>query len=158
MEAEEEPQLTHAPHRVPIPPSLQNVYRELETDLGVPPAAHGDLTAWTKQGVLLLNTVFSVRARNARSHAGHGWETFTDRVIEEINARRHGVVFVLWGKDAGQKASMIDARKHLVLRSSHPSPYSAEYGFLGSRCFSKINAWLQQHGGAPIDWALPPAG
>ncbi len=141
----------------PIPPSLQNIYQELQSDLGVPPAAHGDLTAWAQQGVLLLNTVLTVRARQARSHAGQGWETFTDRVIEELNSRRSGLVFVLWGKDAGQKAAMIDSRKHLVLRSSHPSPYSAGYGFFGSRCFSRINAWLQEHGQPPIQWALPPA-
>lgn len=139
---------------VPVPPSLENIYRELHTDLGIPPATHGDLSSWARQGVLLLNTVLSVRARAARSHAGKGWENFTDKVIEELVQRREGLVFVLWGNDAGQKASMIDTSRHRIIRSSHPSPYSASYSFFGSRPFSKINAWLQSRGEAPIDWTV----
>lgn len=137
------------------PPSLENIFRELSSDLGVDIPRHGELTHWAKQGVLLLNTVLSVRHRSANSHRNQGWETFTDRVIEELNARREGLVFVLWGSAAGKKAQMIDRSRHLILRSPHPSPYSADRGFFGSGHFSKINAHLQERGGSPIDWSLP---
>lgn len=141
---------------IALPPSLENVFKELHADLGVAPSTHGDLSSWARQGVLLLNTVLSVRARAARSHAGKGWETFTDKVIEELVARREGLVFVLWGNDAGSKAPMITTPPHRVIRSSHPSPYSAHYSFFGSRPFSRINQWLRERGQTPIDWALPP--
>jgi uracil-DNA glycosylase len=136
------------------PPSLQNIFKELHQDLDVPRPAHGELTAWAEQGVLLLNTVLSVRAHSANSHRGQGWEQFTDRVIELLNAEREGLVFVLWGSAAGRKAEMIDDNRHLILRSPHPSPLSAYRGFFGCRHFSQINAHLQRQGGAPIDWAL----
>lgn len=138
------------------PPSLQNIFQELNSDLGMPVPRHGDLTHWAEQGVLLLNTVLTVRAGEAGSHAGKGWETFTDRVIQVLNAEKEGLVFVLWGKPAQQKESMIDVRKHKVLKSPHPSPYSAHYGFFGNRHFSQINAWLESRGTAPIEWQLPP--
>ena len=137
------------------PPSLQNIYRELHDDLGVQPPGHGELTTWARQGVLLLNTVLSVRARQANSHRGKGWETFTDRVITELDARHEGIVFVLWGSAAGRKAQMIDGRRHLVLRAPHPSPLAAHRGFFGSRPFSRINAHLEQLGKPAIDWAIP---
>ena len=140
----------------PPPPSLLNMFRELWDDLGVPKPTHGELTSWAAQGVLLLNTVLSVRAGQANSHRGKGWERFTDRVIEALVAEREGLVFVLWGGSAGGKAKMIDARKHLILRAPHPSPLSAHRGFLGCRHFSQINAHLEARGEAPIDWALPP--
>lgn len=138
------------------PPSLENIFRELHNDLGVEPPEHGELTSWAEQGVLLLNTVLTVRERSARSHAGKGWETFTDRVIAELVRQREGVVFVLWGRDAKSKAAMIDTRRgHRVLTASHPSPKSAEYGFFGSRPFSRINEHLRSRGEPPIDWRLP---
>jgi uracil-DNA glycosylase len=140
---------------VRTPPSLVNIYRELHDDLGIAVPAHGELTHWAKQGVLLLNTVLSVRAHNANSHRGKGWESFTDRVIALLNQERGGLIFVLWGGAAGKKASMIDGRKHLILRAPHPSPLSAHRGFLGCRHFSRINAHLAERGGAPIDWTLP---
>lgn len=137
------------------PPSLQNIFQELQRDLGVPTPRHGDLTSWAEQGVLLLNTVLTVRAGEAGSHAGKGWEQFTDRVIRELNARKSHLVFVLWGKPAQTKEAMIDGTRHLILKSAHPSPYSAHYGFHGNAHFSKINAWLQQHGEPEIHWQLP---
>jgi len=136
------------------PPSLQNIFKELHEDLDVPRPAHGELTSWAQQGVLLLNTVLSVRAHNANSHRSQGWEQFTDRVIEILDARKESLVFVLWGSAAGRKAEMIDQDRHLILRSPHPSPLSAHRGFFGCRHFSQINAHLESQGGAPIDWAL----
>jgi uracil-DNA glycosylase len=136
------------------PPSLQNIFKELHQDLDVPEPGHGELTAWAEQGVLLLNTVLSVRAHSANSHRGQGWEQFTDRVIELLNAEREGLVFVLWGSAAGRKAEMVDDNRHLILRSPHPSPLSAHRGFFGCKHFSQINAHLERQGGAPIDWAL----
>jgi uracil-DNA glycosylase len=136
------------------PPSLQNIFKELHEDLDVPAPSHGELTSWAEQGVLLLNTVLSVRAHQANSHRGQGWEQFTDRVIRLLNEDKEGLVFVLWGSAAGRKAEMIDANRHLILRSPHPSPLSAYRGFFGSRHFSRINAHLESRGGAPIDWAL----
>lgn len=137
------------------PPSLANIFRELGTDLGVPRPAHGELLSWADQGVLLLNTVLTVREHAANSHRGQGWETFTDRVITELNARREGLVFVLWGSPAGRKAEMIDARRHLILRAPHPSPLSAHAGFFGCRHFSRINTHLRERGESEIDWRLP---
>ena len=116
---------------------------------------HGDLSEWSKRGVLLLNTVLTVRARSAGSHQGKGWERFTDRVIFELNEQREHLVFVLWGKKAQAKTSMINAEKHLIITSAHPSPYSADRGFFGSKPFSKINAYLTNHNIEPIDWSLP---
>jgi uracil-DNA glycosylase len=139
----------------PPPPSLVNIFRELSQSLGLPLPRHGDLTHWADQGVLLLNTVLSVRAHEAHSHRGQGWERFTDRVIAVLNAECDGLVFLLWGAPAGQKAAMIDARRHLVLRAPHPSPLSAHRGFLGCGHFAQTNAWLAARGHVPIDWSLP---
>lgn len=140
---------------VPPPPSLVNIFKELHGDLGVPTPTHGELTTWARQGVLLLNTVLSVRAHQANSHRGKGWETFTDRVIEALNARREGLVFVLWGSAARRKRDMVDQQRHLVLEAPHPSPLSAHAGFFGCQHFSRIDQHLRQRGGAPIDWRLP---
>ena len=140
---------------VPVPPSLKNIFKELNEGLGLPIPPHGELTAWAKQGVLLLNTVLTVRAHQANSHRNQGWERLTDRVIEVLNDRREGLVFVLWGSAAGRKAQMIDGRKHLVLRAPHPSPLSAYRGFFGCGHFQQINAHLEARGERPIDWSLP---
>lgn len=140
---------------VRIPPSLENIFRELNTDLGVPPPSHGDLTHWAQQGVLLLNTVLTVRHATAYSHRNRGWETFTDRVIIELNLQREGLIFVLWGGAAKKKATMIDTSRHRILRAAHPSPRSADRGFFGCRHFSRINQHLTERNEAPIDWALP---
>jgi len=139
----------------PPPPSLKNIFKELAADLGVPAPSHGDLSHWASQGVLLLNTVLTVRAHEANSHRNQGWERFTDAVIERLNAQRDGLVFVLWGSQAGRKADMIDPGRHLVLRSVHPSPLSAHRGFFGCGHFSAINAHLSARGEPEIDWALP---
>lgn len=137
------------------PPSLRNIFKELHQDLGTPVPTHGDLSHWASQGVLLLNTVLTVRAHEANSHRNHGWEHFTDAVISRLNADREGLVFVLWGSAAGKKASMIDSERHLILRSVHPSPLSAHRGFFGSGHFSAINAHLSARGEVEIDWTLP---
>ena len=137
------------------PPSLQNIFKELHADLGVPRPSHGELTHWCEQGVLLLNTVLTVRAHQANSHRKRGWETFTDKVIETLNTQRQGLVFVLWGSAAGRKAEMIDESRHLVLRAPHPSPLSAHRGFMGCGHFSRINEHLESMGMDPIDWSLP---
>jgi uracil-DNA glycosylase len=139
----------------PPPPSLNNIFVELEADLGVSRPAHGDLTAWARQGVLLLNTCLTVRAGQAGSHHGKGWETFTDAVLRVVNGKPHPVVFVLWGAQARKKRSLVDTTRHVVIESAHPSPLSAHNGFLGSRPFSRINAALIEHGLDPIDWRLP---
>jgi uracil-DNA glycosylase len=138
---------------VPAPPSLQNIFKELEADLGIPPPDHGCLDAWARQGVLLLNATLTVRARQAASHQGKGWERFTDRVVQELNAGREGLVFMLWGSQAMKKGARIDRDRHLVLSAPHPSPLSAHRGFFGCRHFSKANTWLAQHGQEPIRWA-----
>jgi uracil-DNA glycosylase len=145
------------PPGVAIPPSLANIYRELDSDLGIPPASHGCLTHWAEQGVLLLNTTLTVERGRAASHQKSGWEIFTDKTIAALNARREGIVFILWGSHAQRKGTFIDTRKHLVIKSPHPSPLSAHRGFFGSRPFSRANAWLVEHGQQPIDWRLPPA-
>jgi uracil-DNA glycosylase len=135
---------------VKVPPSLVNMFKELETDLGVPRAKHGHLEAWARQGVLLLNTVLTVRAHEAASHKGKGWENLTDAIIKAVNAKPEPVVFVLWGAHAQKKLELIDTSKHTVLQSAHPSPLSARNGFFGSKPFSRINAVLE----TPIDWNL----
>ncbi|WP_029215163.1 uracil-DNA glycosylase [Kallotenue papyrolyticum] len=142
---------------VPAPPSLRNIFRELQADVGCPPPQHGDLTPWARQGVLLLNTVLTVRAHQPHSHKGHGWEQFTDAVIASLNARVEPVIFVLWGGHAQRKLPLIDTQRHVVLRSAHPSPLAARNGFFGSRPFSRINATLTAWGQPPIDWCLPAA-
>jgi uracil-DNA glycosylase len=142
---------------VKVPPSLANIYRELESDLGVPPARHGHLEAWAQQGVLLLNAVLTVEAGRAASHQGHGWERFTDAVIARVGALERPVVFMLWGSYAQKKAGFVDRNRHLVLRAPHPSPLSAHSGFFGCRHFSRANAFLAERGEAPIDWRLPAA-
>jgi uracil-DNA glycosylase len=139
---------------VPLPPSLLNIYKELEADLGIPRAKTGFLESWSKQGVLLLNSVLTVRENQAASHQGKGWELFTDRAIRELAERREGLVFVLWGAYAQKKAAFVDRSKHLVIESPHPSPLSASRGFLGSRPFSKINAYLRSRGEPEIDWRI----
>ncbi|MGP4059995.1 uracil-DNA glycosylase [Halobacillus sp. H74] len=140
---------------VKIPPSLRNIYKELEDDLDLPTPEHGHLLHWAKQGVLLLNNVLTVRAHQAHSHKGIGWEKFTDAVIETLNRRERPVVFLLWGKQAQKKGASIDTSKHLVLTSSHPSPFAAHKGFFGSRPFSKANQFLMDNGEKPVDWRLP---
>jgi len=135
-----------------LPPSLRNIYKERETDLGIPPTSHGCLEDWAAQGVLMLNAVLTVRAHEANSHRKQGWEEFTTRVIECAN-ERPAVAFVLWGKPAQQKASLIDER-HLVIQTAHPSPLSARRGFFGSRPFSRINEYLVVNGQTPVDWQL----
>jgi uracil-DNA glycosylase len=137
------------------PPSLVNIYKELETDLGLKPRQHGFLEHWARQGVLLLNSVLTVEMGQAASHRERGWERFTDRIIREVNAKQQPVVFMLWGSYAQKKAAFVDTSRHLVLKAPHPSPLSAHSGFFGCRHFSKANAFLESHGLAPIDWALP---
>lgn len=140
---------------VPVPPSLLNIYKELQADLGIAPAGHGYLQSWAEQGVLLLNAVLTVEKFKAASHQGKGWERFTDRVVEVLNAQRENLVFLLWGSYAQKKGQIIDRKRHLVLQSTHPSPLSAHRGFLGCRHFSQANAYLTETGQSPIDWALP---
>ena len=141
---------------VAIPPSLRNIHKELHDDLGIAPPGHGDLSAWADQGVLLLNTTLTVRAHQAASHQKHGWEVFTDRVIEAVAAKPERVVFVLWGAAARRKRALIDTSRHAILESAHPSPLSAHNGFFGSRPFSRANAALEAAGRDPVDWSLPP--
>lgn len=137
---------------VKLPPSLRNIFKELQNDLDIPPAQHGCLEHWARQGVLLLNTVLTVRAHKANSHRNHGWETFTDRVIQCVSQRPH-VACVLWGSPAQGKAKLIDSR-HLIIRGPHPSPLSAHRGFFGTRPFSRINAYLESVGETSIDWRV----
>ncbi len=140
---------------VPAPPSLVNMFQELQKDCGIPISKHGCLQHWAEQGVLLLNAVLTVEHSNANSHQGRGWEHFTDKCIEHLNREREHLVFLLWGSYAQKKGQLIDRNKHLVLRAPHPSPLSAYRGFFGCKHFSKANEYLKQHGEAPIDWALP---
>jgi uracil-DNA glycosylase len=135
------------------PPSLVNIYKELETDLDRKPPASGNLQSWANQGVLLLNAVLTVEQGQAGAHQGKGWERFTDRVVRELNAARNGLVFMLWGGYAKKKGEAIDRDKHLVLTAPHPSPLSAHRGFFGCRHFSKANQWLEQQGKPPVNWA-----
>jgi uracil-DNA glycosylase len=136
------------------PPSLQNIHKEMKTDLGVEPPGHGNLQHWAQQGVLLLNSVLTVEANQAASHAGKGWEKFTDAVIREVNALPHPVVFILWGNYAQKKAAFVDPQKHHIIKSAHPSPLSAHNGFFGSKPFSRANDFLRTNGQAEIDWRL----
>ncbi|MGX7199351.1 uracil-DNA glycosylase [Enterococcus nangangensis] len=140
---------------VAIPPSLKNIYQELQNDLGITPVSHGYLVAWAKQGVLLLNTVLTVRGGQAYSHRGKGWEQLTDKIIQALNERKTPIVFILWGNGAKEKMKMIDTSRHIVLTSPHPSPLSAHRGFFGSRPFSKTNNALIALGEEPINWQLP---
>jgi uracil-DNA glycosylase len=143
------------PRGVRPPPSLQNIHAELEADLGLPRPSTGDLTPWAERGVLLLNAVLTVSPGKPASHAGKGWEPFTDRVIRELSERRQGVVFLLWGRYAQQKGAVVDTARHHVLTAAHPSPFSASSGFFGCRHFSKTNTLLEASGGKPLEWGLP---
>ncbi|TVR26072.1 MAG: uracil-DNA glycosylase [Ilumatobacter sp.] len=141
-------------HGVRIPPSLANVHTELHDDLGIAPPDHGNLEAWARRGVLLLNTTLTVRAGQAASHQGRGWEVFTDRVIRAVNERSERVVFILWGSAARKKGTLVDVSRHAIVASAHPSPLSARNGFFGSRPFSRTNQLLAEAGLGPIDWSL----
>jgi uracil-DNA glycosylase len=140
---------------VPPPPSLLNIYKEMKSDLGIEPARRGNLEPWARQGVLLLNSVLTVEANRAASHAGKGWEKFTDAVIREVSALPHPIVFILWGNYAQKKAAFVNGTKHQILKSAHPSPLSAHNGFFGSRPFSRTNAFLIAQNSEAIDWRLP---
>lgn len=140
------------PRGVPLPPSLRNIYRELEDDLGASPGVDGDLHHWAKQGVLLLNTVLTVEAHQPHSHRKKGWEDFTDAVIQKLVERESPIAFVLWGKPAQKKKDLILIPPHCIIESAHPSPLSARRGFFGSRPFSKINDWLKEQSQSPIQW------
>jgi len=139
---------------IDIPPSLLNIYKEIETDLGIKRPNHGHLQHWADQGVLLLNATLTVEAGKAGSHQRRGWEQFTDKIIDLLNRESEGVVFMLWGSYAQKKGEMIDRKKHLVLTAPHPSPLSAHRGFFGCRHFSKANEFLAKQGKTPIDWSL----
>jgi uracil-DNA glycosylase len=136
------------------PPSLVNIFKELHSDLGIVPPSGGNLEPWARQGVLLLNASLTVEANKPNAHNAIGWQQFTDDVIRKVSDQKDHVVFMLWGKFAQQKISLIDTTKHLVLQAAHPSPYSASNGFFGCRHFSKANDWLRQHGVPPVDWQL----
>lgn len=140
---------------VPLPPSLKNIFLELQADLGCTPPSSGYLVPWTKQGVLLLNTVLTVREGEAHSHQGKGWEIFTDRVIEILNRKSKPVVYILWGSAAQMKQQLIDTNKHFIIKAPHPSPLSAHRGFFGSKPFSKTNSILKTIGQTEINWQLP---
>ncbi len=143
---------------VRVPPSLVNIFKEIESDLGIPAPDHGHLQAWADRGVLLLNAVLTVERGNAGAHQGKGWEQFTDAAVRAVNEQRDNVVFLLWGSQARKKGAGIDRQRHLVLEAPHPSPLSAHRGFFGCRHFSKANAWLERRGVAPIDWSLERTG
>ena len=138
---------------VQTPPSLVNIFKEIESDLGVPCTSNGNLQRWAEQGVLLLNAVLTVERGHAGSHQGKGWERFTDRIVAELNQHRNNLVFLLWGSYAAKKGDSIDSSRHLVLKAPHPSPLSAHRGFFGCRHFSRANSYLQEHGLEPIHWA-----
>ncbi|MCY0998852.1 uracil-DNA glycosylase [Myxococcus sp. MISCRS1] len=139
---------------VPSPPSLVNIFKELEADVNEPRPKTGSLIPWAEQGVLLLNAVLTVRQAQPNSHAGHGWEDFTDAVIRAVSAKQDAVVFLLWGKYAQKKKKLIDAKRHVVIEGTHPSPLSASSGFFGSKPFSKVNQALESKGRPPVDWRL----
>jgi uracil-DNA glycosylase len=141
---------------VQIPPSLDNMLKEIENDVGIPRPEHGCLISWARQGVLLLNSVLTVERGKPESHKGKGWEGFTDAVVDHLNRERENLVFLLWGSYAQAKGKLVDGRRHLVLKAPHPSPLSAHRGFFGSGHFSKANKWLQDHDLSPIDWRLLP--
>ncbi|MFP8965567.1 uracil-DNA glycosylase [Pokkaliibacter sp. CJK22405] len=140
---------------VRVPPSLVNIYKELQRDLGIQPPPHGCLIPWAEQGVIMLNAVMTVEQGKAGAHQGKGWESFTDAVVEKLNREREGLVFMLWGSYAQKKGRVIDRQCHCVLESVHPSPLSAHRGFIGNGHFSAANLWLQERGVVPIDWQLP---
>ena len=142
------------PKGIPPPPSLINIFKELQSDIGLSIPNHGNLTHWAEQGVMLLNASLTVRANEPMSHAGIGWAEFTNAVIEKISTLKKHVVFLLWGKFAQEKISLVDETKHLVLKAAHPSPFSADKGFFGCKHFSKANAWLMSKGIDPVDWKL----
>ena len=142
------------PDGIARPPSLVNIFKELETDLGIPPPSHGNLEKWANQGVLLLNATLTVRENQAGSHQKRGWEPFTDAAIRQLSVKKEGVIFVLWGNFAIAKKELIDAKRHPVLTAAHPSPFSAHNGFFGCRHFSKINEILRKQGKTEIDWKL----
>jgi len=138
------------------PPSLVNIFAEIQRDLGTPRPDHGCLIPWARQGVLLLNAVLTVERGQAGSHQGKGWEGFTDTIVDHLNREREGLVFLLWGSPAQAKGRLVDTRRHRVLKAPHPSPLSAHRGFIGCGHFSAANAWLREHGQSEIDWRLPP--
>jgi uracil-DNA glycosylase len=140
---------------IALPPSLENIFTELESDVGVKRPDHGCLDSWARQGVLLLNATLTVRAGQAASHQGKGWERFTDAVIEAVNRKPERVVFILWGASARKKKALVDTARHVIIESAHPSPLSARNGFLGSRPFSRANEALVAAGRDPIDWSIP---
>jgi uracil-DNA glycosylase len=137
-----------------VPPSLRNIYKELHSDLGITMPSHGNLLEWAQRGVLLLNTVLTVRHKTANSHQKKGWETFTDKAIEELSKHRNNLVFILWGSKAKNKMHLIDQKKHHIIQSAHPSPLAVRYGFFGSKPFSKTNVFFQSIGQKPIDWSI----
>ncbi len=139
---------------IPHPPSLRNIFKELGSDLGMPYPESGDLTPWARQGVFLLNATLTVRKKQPGSHQGQGWETFTDNVIRKLSEGRKGLVFLLWGRFAKNKESLIDTGRHHILKAAHPSPFSANNGFFGCQHFSRANTILEQQGGVPVDWDL----
>lgn len=139
-----------------VPPSLRNIYKELKSDLNIDPPPHGHLVEWAERGVLLLNTVLTVRHKTADSHKNKGWEIFTDRAIQELSNQRDNLVFILWGSKARAKLPLIDTNKHHIVQSAHPSPLAVRYGFFGSKPFSKTNAYFQTIGQEPIDWSITP--
>jgi uracil-DNA glycosylase len=141
---------------VAIPPSLENMLKEIESDVGIPRPQHGCLISWARQGVLLLNSVLTVERGKPESHKGKGWEGFTDAIVDHLNRERENLVFLLWGSYAQAKGRLVDGRRHRVLKAPHPSPLSAHRGFFGCGHFSKVNKWLQDHDLTPIDWRLPP--
>jgi len=138
------------------PPSLENIFKEIERDLAIPRPDHGCLLPWAQQGVLLLNAALTVERGKPESHKGKGWEGFTDAVVDALNRERDGLVFLLWGSNAQNKGKLVDGRRHRVLKAPHPSPLSAHRGFIGCGHFSAANAWLREQGQTPIDWRLPP--
>lgn len=140
---------------IPVPPSLQNMYKELQADIGFKPPRHGYLESWARQGVFMMNAILSVEMGRPTSHRGKGWEIFTDRVIQILNEQKENLVFLLWGSYAQKKGAFIDRKRHLVLEAPHPSPLSASRGFFGCRHFSRTNEWLKEKGLEPINWNLP---
>lgn len=140
---------------VKVPPSLVNIFKEIEADLGIAPPEHGDLTAWANQGVLLLNATLTVEQAKAGAHQNRGWETFTDAAVAYLNQRCEHIVFLLWGSYAQKKGALVDRSRHCVLAAPHPSPLSAHRGFFGCRHFSKANQYLVRNGRLPVDWSLP---
>ena len=140
---------------VPKPPSLVNIFKELKSDLGIEPPSHGNLESWARSGVLMLNTVLTVRRSSANSHKGMGWEIFTDRVIQLLNEREKPMVFILWGGNAKAKEKLITGRQHCIIKGAHPSPLSAHNGFWNGKYFSRTNEFLESTGQKPIDWSIP---